>query len=148
MNVEQIERGIAGDLGHFYRQGKSIGRMIKQRIAGDFYFMKINALVSGIKPDGRRVADEMNFMATRGQFNSQLGSDYARSSVSGIASDSNFHGCMAPDTYERATVEEKPARLSCCTRLTEAPFVADESVASIEGITMLVRTMRRESAPL
>jgi hypothetical protein len=39
--------------------------------------MKLNSLIGVCQPDGRGVADEVDFMATRGEFHAKFRGDHA-----------------------------------------------------------------------
>ena len=65
--------------------------MIKQRISGDFYFMKENVCVGLAQANGHCVADEVNFVASRSQFNAEFGGHHARTAIGRITGNANFH---------------------------------------------------------
>ena len=91
VNVQQIERGCFGNFGHFGRQRQRVRRMVEQRIRGDFYLMKRDAVARSAEANGHRVADEMHIVPARGQFDAEFGGHHAGTAVRGIASDSDFH---------------------------------------------------------
>jgi len=92
MHVQQIQLRLFGHFQHFGRERQRVGRMIKKWIGGHLYFVKVDALMRRAQSNGHRVADEMDLMAARRQFDAQLGGYDARASVSWIARDSDFHG--------------------------------------------------------
>src|SRR5580704_3291464 len=53
--------------------------------------MELNSLVGVRQPDGRRIADEVHFVAPRGKLHPQLRSHHARASISWITCNPNFH---------------------------------------------------------
>src|SRR5579862_4235118 len=53
--------------------------------------MELDALVGFRQPDGRGVADEMDFMAPRGELHSQFGGDHSGAAISWVTCDSNLH---------------------------------------------------------
>src|SRR5215472_13385184 len=92
MYVQQVERFRFKHLEHFCRQRQRVGRMVEQRIAHDFYFVKMNSFTVGIQPDWGSVTDEMNVVAARGKFDAKLRGHDAGAAVSRVASDANAHG--------------------------------------------------------
>ena len=91
MHVQQIEAFRLGHLHHFYGQGKRVRRMIEQRITRNFHFMELNSLVGVRQPDGRSIADEVDFVAARGKFHPQFRGDHARAAVRWVTCDPNLH---------------------------------------------------------
>lgn len=77
MDVQQIELRTLSNFDHFCRQSKCVRRMIKKRIAGNFDLVKKNALRKVRKANRDRIADEVDFVPARGQFDAKLGCDYA-----------------------------------------------------------------------
>jgi len=51
--------------------------MIEQGIARNFHFVKLNALARVGQAYGRRVADEVDFVASRGKLHPQLRGNHA-----------------------------------------------------------------------
>ena len=92
MDVQQVEVVGLGHLRHARRQRQAIGRILKQRIVGDFDFVIMNARRTGVEPDGIGVGDEVDFVPARGQFHAQFGGDDAAAAVGGITGDSDVHG--------------------------------------------------------
>ena len=75
--VEQIKVLCFGNLHHFYRKRKRVGRVVEQRIAGNFHFVELDSIIGVGQANWRRVADEMDLMTARSQLHSQLGRDDA-----------------------------------------------------------------------
>ncbi len=69
--------------------------MIEQRIGGDFNFVEKYPLARPGQADGHRVADEMDFVAARGELDAEFGGDDAGTAVRWVASDSDFHDFSA-----------------------------------------------------
>ena len=91
MDVEQVERFGFENFEHFCGERQGIGRMVEERVGGDFHFVKMDAQVIGIHADGRCVTDEMNVVAARGEFHAELGGDDAGTAVRGITGDAYAH---------------------------------------------------------
>ena len=79
------------DFEHFGSEGQSVGRVVEKWIRGDFHFVEEDVLARGVQADGHGVADEVDFVAARGELDAQLGSYDSRAAISRIASDSDFH---------------------------------------------------------
>ena len=66
MDVKKIERFGFEDFEHFCGESESVGRMVEERVGGDFDLVEVDARVVGVHPNGRSVADEMDVMAASG----------------------------------------------------------------------------------
>src|SRR5580658_10451477 len=91
MDVQQIEAFRLRHLHHFHGQRKRVGRVIEQGITRNFHFMKLDSFVRVRKPDGRRVADEVNFMPARCKFHSKFRGHHARAAIRWVTCDPDFH---------------------------------------------------------
>src|SRR4029077_11663042 len=80
-----------GHLHHFYGQRERVGSMVEQGITRNFHFMELNVVVGVGQSDGRGIANEMDFMASRGKFHPQFGGDHARAAIGWVACYANFH---------------------------------------------------------
>ena len=67
VHVQQVEPRGFGHFQHFHGERKRVGRVIEERIIGDFHFVEGDA-VACRQPDRRRIADEMHVMAAGRQF--------------------------------------------------------------------------------
>ena len=67
VDVEQVERFGFEDFEHFCGKREGVGRMVEERVGGDFDFVEMDARVVGIHADGRGVADEMDVVAAGGE---------------------------------------------------------------------------------
>ena len=92
MNVEKVKRFGLEDFEHFGSERQRVGRMVEERVADDFHFMKVNALRVEAQADRRGVTDEMDLVTAGGKFHSKLGGDDAGAAVGGIAGDADAHG--------------------------------------------------------
>ena len=91
VDVQQVERCGFENFEHFSGERQRVRRMVKERIGDHLHFVETDAWIVGIHADRRSVADEMNFMATRGELHAELGGHDARAAVRGIASDTDAH---------------------------------------------------------
>ena len=93
VHVQQIELVTLGHFRHARRQRQAVGRILEQRIVGDFHLVIVNARHIRVEPNGVGVGDEVDFVAARGQFQAQLRGDDAAAAVGGITGDADFHFC-------------------------------------------------------
>src|ERR1700722_1910813 len=77
VDVEKVQGFGFEDFEHFGGEGQRVGRMVEERVAGDFDFVKMNVRVVGVHADGRGVADEVDVVAARGELLAELGGDDA-----------------------------------------------------------------------
>src|ERR1700733_4192376 len=91
MDMQQIQILRLRHLHHLHSEGKRVGSVVKQRVAGDFHFMKLDVVVGFRQPDRRRVTDEVDFMASRGQLHSKLSGDHTRAAVGWVTGYPNLH---------------------------------------------------------
>lgn len=96
VDVEEVERFGLEDFEHLGGESERVGRVIEERVAGDFDFVEKDARVVGIHADGRGVADEVDVVAAGGEFLAEFGGDDAGAAVSGIAGDADFHDRGSP----------------------------------------------------
>ncbi len=75
--MQEIEVGGLADLEHLYGQAQRVGRVVKQRVGGDFHLVEVDASPGGIEADGEGIADEMDLVTAGRQFHAQLGGDDA-----------------------------------------------------------------------
>ena len=92
MDVEEIERFGFKDFEHFRGEGQGIGRMVEERVGGDFDFVEANVAVAKLHADRRGIADEMDLVAAGGKLHAKLGGDNAGAAIGGIAGDADSHG--------------------------------------------------------
>ena len=92
MDMEQIERFGFENFEHFRGECQRVRWMVEERVGDDFDFVEMDARIVGVHADGRGIADEMNVVATRGEFHAKLGGDDAGAAVGGIAGDADAHG--------------------------------------------------------
>ena len=91
VNVQQIELVGLGDVGHARGESEAVGRVLEQRIVGDFHLVVMDARNVRIEADRVRVGDEVDVVAARGEFEAELGSDDPAAAVGGIAGDADSH---------------------------------------------------------
>ena len=91
MDVQQIQIVGVGHVHHARRQRQAIGRILKQRVIGNFDFVIMNPRRARIQTNGVRVGDEMNLVPAVGEFEAQFRRDDAAAAVGRITSDSDVH---------------------------------------------------------
>ena len=91
VHVQQVEPGGIGDFEHLYGESQRIGRVLEERIVGDLDFVKEDIFLGGVEAHGQGIADEVDFVAARGQLHAEFGGDDAGTAVRGIAGDADFH---------------------------------------------------------
>ncbi len=77
VDVQQVQILRFGHLHHFHRERQRVWGVVEKGIAGILHFMEVNSFVGVSQADGRRITDEMDFMAARCQFHSQFGGNDA-----------------------------------------------------------------------
>src|SRR6266852_7897819 len=101
MNVQKVERFACRHVVHLRRKRQGIGGMVEQGIIHHLHFMEMNAFRSLRHADGNGVADEVDFVPTRRQLETQLGGYHTTPTVCRITRDTNFHGvwesCLVPE---------------------------------------------------
>ena len=91
VNVQQIEFVILRHFRHAGGQGEIVRRVLEQRVVGDGYLVVENAFFTPAKPEGPRIGDEVDLVASGGKLNSQFGCYYAAAAVGGVTGDPDFH---------------------------------------------------------
>ena len=91
MDMQQVERFGFENFEHFCSERQRVGGVVEERVGDDFDFVEMDARIVGVHADGRGIADEMNVVATRGEFHAKLGGDDAGAAVSGVAGDTDAH---------------------------------------------------------
>src|SRR5579859_609526 len=91
MHVQQIQIISVGYFGHARCQGKAVGRILEQRIIGDFHLVIMDSWDVLVEPYRVGISDEVHLMPAVGQLQAKLGSDDAAAAVSGIAGNSDSH---------------------------------------------------------
>jgi len=91
VHMEQVEIIELSDFRHPRGERQVVGRIVEQGITGDFHFVIVDIRFCTPKPDGLRVGDKVNFVATLRQFEAKLRGDYTAPAVRGITGDSNLH---------------------------------------------------------
>ncbi len=91
VNVQKIERVELGDLSHSGRKCKIVGWVFEKWVVCDGYFVKMNVGLSAGETEGLRVGDEVNFMATCREFDSEFRGDDSTAAISRIAGDADLH---------------------------------------------------------
>src|SRR5579862_2728198 len=120
MHVQQIQRRFFGYFIHPGGKRQSVRRMIEEWVRCDFHFVEIDPLVSFAQSNGHGVADEMDFMAARSKFDTQLCRYDPGAAVSWIAGNSDFHklsfDCSSPSSRRASYVS------ACASTLANARF--------------------------
>ena len=91
VNVQQVELVGLGDVGHARGEGEAVGRVLEERIVGNFNLVVVDARNGWVEADRVRVGDEVDFVAASGELEAQLGSDDPATAVGGIAGDADSH---------------------------------------------------------
>ena len=90
MDMQQIELVLFGHLRHARRERQAVGRVLKERVVGDF-----DLVVEDVGPlaeaNGIRVGDEMDLVAAVGQLQAKLGGDDAAAAISRVTGDTDAH---------------------------------------------------------
>src|SRR4051794_5391174 len=73
MNVKQVEFLPVRNLPHSRSKCQRVGRVVKERVVGNFYFVIKDSGRSHLQTNGRGVADEMHLMTPVREFEPQLG---------------------------------------------------------------------------
>jgi len=102
VHVEQVEFVKLRDFGHARRQGQIIGRIFKERIAGDLDFVIMNVGFRSGQANGLRIGDEMNLVAAAGKLKSQFGSNDSAAAVGWITGDADLH--VPPEASANDTI--------------------------------------------
>ena len=66
VNMQQIEFVTLGDVRHARSQRQTVGRVLKQRVTGDFNLVIMDARHVRIEPDRIRIGDEVDVVAAIG----------------------------------------------------------------------------------
>jgi hypothetical protein len=64
---------------------------LEQRVGGNFHLVVVNPREILIEPYGIGVADEMDFVAARRQFQTELSSDDPAAAVGGVTGNADSH---------------------------------------------------------
>jgi hypothetical protein len=92
VDVEEVQGFGFEHFQHFGREGQGVGRVIEERVAGNFDLVEMSVRVVGIHANRRGVADEMDIVAARGEFLTELSGDDAGAAVGGVAGYTDAHG--------------------------------------------------------
>src|SRR5581483_12506737 len=88
VDVQQVEMIDLGDLGHARGQREAVRRVLKQRVAGYFDLVVVNAR-AGAEANRVGVGNEMDVVAAVRQLNAKLSGDDAAAAVGGVAGDAD-----------------------------------------------------------
>ena len=91
VDVEQVEQIILGYFGHARGEGKIVGRKLEEGIVRDRNFVVEDAGFAAGEAKGLGIADEVNFMAERSQFNAEFRGDHSAAAVGGVTRNSDAH---------------------------------------------------------
>ena len=91
VHVQQVELVALGDFGHARGEREAVGRVLEERVVGDFDLVIVDARGIGIEADRIGVGDEVDLVAAGGQFQAEFGGDDAAAAVGGIAGDADVH---------------------------------------------------------
>ena len=76
---------------HASRQRQIVRRIVEKGIPGNFYYVIVNVGMRAGEPTGLSVGNEVNFVTTLGEFESEFGGDNTTATISGITSDPDLH---------------------------------------------------------
>ena len=71
VHVEKIESDAFRHFGHFGGERQGVGRMVEEGIGGHLDFMEVDVVARVVQANRHGVADEMDFMAARGQLDAE-----------------------------------------------------------------------------
>src|SRR5437660_1594210 len=137
MDVEQVPIVELSDLGHASRQRKIVWGVVEQGITRNFDFVIMDVGFGAPQPDRLGVGNEVNFVISLGQFQSQLGGYHATAAVGWITGD--------PDLHARPIVMCGSSPLAWRFRWQELAADADStrvSDAEADGEGRLLRVLR------
>src|SRR5262249_15210409 len=92
MHMQQVERFGFENFDHFCGESERVRRMVEKGIRRNLNFVKMNVRIGQIHSNGRRIADEMNIVAARGEFLAKFCCHDAGAAVGGVAGDADSHG--------------------------------------------------------
>jgi hypothetical protein len=91
MDVEQVQIVELSDLGHAGCQREIIWGVVEQGITRNLDFVIMDVGFGAPQPDWLGVGNEVNFVVSLGQFQSQLGGYHATAAVGWITGDADLH---------------------------------------------------------